>query len=149
MVALDLPKQEVTIDGVKFQIGMLDAVTGSRLAVRLQNTLGTALRGVRDADGGAVIQLAGGVLEHVTPELLSELVDTFGAQCRVETEPGKMPVVKDVFAQFFAGRYLLMYRWLYECLRVNFADFLSEGTIDKLRALAASAGAAAPPAKSP
>lgn len=125
MQALDLPKTEVTIDGTKFQIGMLDAITGSRLAVKLQNALGAAIRNAQDSKG-VELALVGGVLETVTPELMSELCTTFGRQCRVETEPGKMPVVADVFSQFFAGRYWLMYRWLWECLRLNFADFLSD-----------------------
>lgn len=131
MSAFSFPRQDVQIDGHTFEIPVLDALVGRRLVVKLMNALAPALAQATKQDGkeaqGAA--LIGTALEGLTPELLGEFCDAFGSQSRVDVGDGKRPLVKDVFSSLFAGKYSLMFKWLFECCRANFADFLADGAL--------------------
>ncbi len=130
MLSPNLPKTEVEIDGIKFTIPTLDAKAGRKLVVKLMAALAPALEGAADKDKEALgLALLGGALKSLSPELLDEFCDAFGKQSNVEVEPGKWPLVSEVFGTVFAGRYALMFLWLFECCKVNFADFLSSGSL--------------------
>ena len=127
---IDCPPKVVEIDGTTYEIQILDAIKGYRLYVKLINTVGGVLESAGKLDGDKPQELAlkfiGAALRNLPPELAEELRSTFAASCLVVMPDGKRPQVKDVFAVLFRGRMLHMSKWLIECIKANFADFLAD-----------------------
>lgn len=116
------PPVSVTIDGVEFEIAVLGATQASSLLAKILSALGPALDGVKGGNFETAFFAA--ALRALTPELVSELCRTFGSVCRVTLPGGQRMRISDVFDTFFAGRMGLLRKWLTECLRVNYSDFL-------------------------
>jgi hypothetical protein len=132
--------QNVSVDGVEFEIQPLGAIQGRKLFTKIVKSLGPALSEVaklagakdkksQDAASALGLSLLGGLLERLDPELVSELCEAFAQHCTVRYPDGTKPKLPRVFDDYFAGRYSHLTRWLIECLRVNFADFLSDGSL--------------------
>lgn len=120
----------VTIDDETYEIQMLDAVAGSRLYTRLLIAMGGVLETSSKLEGSPQelgLKLLGAALRSLTPELAEELRSTFAKSSAVVIGD-KKPQVKDVFMTHFRGRYLHMSKWMLECVKVNFADFLAAGS---------------------
>jgi hypothetical protein len=138
-----LEKVEVEIDGVRFGIPTLDAIKGRALVVRLMGLLAPALAQAsskpKEEQGAAVLSA---MLSGMTPELFELFCKEFASQSWVMLPDGKRPVLQDVFGHVFARRYMLMFRWLLECCKHNFADFLAVGSLTS--ALSGTAGTSSP-----
>lgn len=126
---IEAMSKTVEIDGVTYEIQVLDAIKGFRLYVKLLNSAGGALADLGNlktsSPGELAMRAMGAVLANVTPEFAEELRSTFAASCAVVLEGGKKPQVKDVFITHFRGRYAHMTKWILECAKANFADFLA------------------------
>lgn len=130
---IGLPAKQVVIEGETYTIRLLDAYAGSALYAKLLSAAGGALSALGSVDTKGVVKsdlagelgiaAAGALLRGISPELFKEVRDTFAASCCV-TKDGKEPELKNIFAFHFAGRYAHMSKWLLECMKVNFADFL-------------------------
>jgi hypothetical protein len=122
----------VEIDGKRFKLYLLDATRGHPLYVKLVKVLGPSLlaMAVGESAGGdaAIAGALSNLLRSLDPELVTELCGVFGGFSEVEIE-GKWPRVKNVFDQYFAGKYMHMTKWLVECCRHNFADFFDAGSL--------------------
>jgi hypothetical protein len=143
MTGPDLGEEiQVTIDGVVFTIRDFDYKTASRLSAKLFPILGAALRGMSAEfkDGktpnannqGAWLELFGTLLPEISPELLEEVRSTCAKFSSVDLgtdEDGRRMVPElshDVaFNRCFRRKMGLMYRWIGECLKYNYADFLA------------------------
>lgn len=139
----------VEIDGETYDIQMLDAVRGFRVYTKLLGAVGGVLENAGKLEGNPAelgLKLLGSALKSITPELAEELRSTFAAHSSVTLADGKKPQVKDVFLMHFRGRYLHMSKWLFECVKVNFADFLAEGSSVNLSALLGNFGSKSPSA---
>jgi hypothetical protein len=128
-VSYEVLTKTVEIDGETYEIRILDAITGYRVYVKLLNAVGGALAGAGGLKGSGpelALKALGSALANLTPELAEELRSTFAkATCLVKD--GKKPELKDVFLTHFRGRYAHMSKWMFECIRANFADFLADG----------------------
>lgn len=122
---MHLPIKTVTIDGVEYEITTLDAIKARRIWVRLVKALGPGIEAAAasDAPQEAGLKLLGATLERLPDDLLGEIADVFGESCTVSLE-GRKPTVASVARFHFAGRPLHWSKWLLECAKVNFADFL-------------------------
>jgi hypothetical protein len=139
----------VQIDGVTFEIQPLGAIQGRRLFTKLVAQLGPALSNVAAKSGDKQealgLSLLGGLLERLDPAIVDELAGAFSACSTVELAPGQRQKLDRVFDDYFATKYSHLTRWLLECLRINFADFLADGSLmADLKAI----GASTTPAKS-
>jgi hypothetical protein len=142
---LMLPTFEKVIDGETYEIRMLDGVVGFRLYTRLLTCAGGALQalGKIDAEGDRTELAAraiGALLASLPQDLYEEARGLFADNTTVFKASGQKPRLKNVFGLHFAGRYAHLTKWMVECFRVNFADFLDEGgPLSSLIGLAAKA----------
>lgn len=137
-----LPSQQVTIDNETYTIVTLDGVTCSNLFFKLLAAAGAAFSKLQALSGDKddlAIRALGALLAGLSPELSAEVRTVFAGSCTV-TKEGKELSLKVVFPVHFAGRMAHMGKWILECAKVNFADFLddgsAEGILEQLRALA-------------
>lgn len=138
MTPLILPTKTVEIDGERYTIRMLDAVIASNLYFKLLNVAGGALEtvGTMSTPGTSQelsMRVAGALLRSVPIKLMTELRTVFANSCTVQIAAAE-PKVSTVFENHFAGRMAHMSKWLIECLRVNFADFLEGDLVADLTA---------------
>jgi hypothetical protein len=128
-VSYEVLTKTVEIDGETYEIRILDAITGYRVYVKLLNAVGGALEGAGALKGGSGGELAlkvlGSALANLKPELAEELRSTFAKSCCL-VKDGKKPELKDVFLLHFRARYAHMSKWMLECVKANFADFLAD-----------------------
>lgn len=129
--------QEVSIDGVDYQITPLPAMRALRLKPRLLAVLGPTIAQVRrvsleqiqrDKDlsmiGEAITAFAG----RMTPDELELLVKELLYSLRKRTDPSKpfLPCGPgDTFNNEFAGRTATVYRLIGFAFEVNYRDFFS------------------------
>lgn len=129
-----LRKQTRVIDGVSFEVGLLNVATGRAVLVRLTHLVGgglaAALKGgsLAAADVGGLVS---GLLERLNTEDLAWLHEQFASVTNVTHSDGrKQPLGQEGVAdELFAGRYLLMFQWLQFCVEVNFADFFAKARL--------------------
>lgn len=112
-----LETRERTIDGFAYKVTQLTARTGNKVGMRLTKTLAGAA-GAKDVESAL-----GGIIAKLSEEDLEFICDTLARQTQVQLEPGKWPMLSDVFDIHFAGRYLEMLKWLGFALEVNFGAF--------------------------
>jgi len=121
-------KQETfTLDGDEYSCVQLPARQGFTLYNRLVKALMPALRTLTGDKAGdsAAMDLIASAIEGMPQELTDELVRVFGESCQVKHGDVFMKLTPDFTDQHFAGRYPHMLRWIFACLRVNYADFLA------------------------
>jgi tail assembly chaperone len=142
---LVLPSFEKVIDGETYEIRMLDGVVGFRLYTRLLQCAGAALKELGKIDTkGDHTELAAravcALLAGLPPELYEEARALFAESTTLHKSDGKKPALKHHFGNHFAGRYAHLSKWMIECFKVNFADFLDEsGPLSSLFATLAKA----------
>jgi hypothetical protein len=140
---LVLPSFEKQIDGETYEIRMLDGLVGFDLYTRLLTCAGGAMKelGKIDAKGDhseLALRALGALLSSLPPSLYAEARDLFAENTLVFKPSGQKPRLKHCFGIHFAGRYAHMSKWMIECFKVNFADFLDEsGPLGNLIAMAA------------
>lgn len=120
--------KRVQVDGEEYELTQLGALEGRRLYARMVRLLGPVAAALGRSDKLLEQSLGDAVaaaVEGMDEDLVATLCDTFGKRCRVKAGPDRWPELTGVvFDDHFAGRYLLMTKWLKECLAFNFADFL-------------------------
>jgi tail assembly chaperone len=127
---LQMPTETRTFDGETYEITMLDGVACHRLYVKLVNAVGGAIGSLSKPSGAGsedelMVRALGSVLGALSPELHEEIRSTYADSCVVH-DGDKRPRLKNCFGAHFAGRPAHMTKWLFECTKVNFADFLDE-----------------------
>lgn len=129
---IDLEAGDGTI--VTFQIRQLPPITALRLSAKLFPVFASLIGGVKVVNGKAVGNSALDLVAlstKIDAAFLDELRETFGPYSSVlEVHPkhGELwPDLKDVavYNRTFGGRVKLSFLWLIECVKFNYADFLS------------------------
>ncbi len=124
---LAAPLEPVTVGAHRYQLAILDATRGYPLYCKLVSQLGKVLEGGGKLDGAdkqdLAVRMLGKALQSLSPDLVGELIRTFGSCSSVEIE-GKWQRIDGVFSVHFAGKYGHLMGWLFECVKANFADFL-------------------------
>ena len=147
---MGLQTTTVEIDGHEYEITQLGALEARIVQARLGSLLGPAADALAKAerlDETAIAVAFKAVVGSLTPEVFVDLTDRFMATTRVRTgvnDAGQPTWARlsdhsrQVFDQHFAGRMLAMDRWIWQCIRLNFADFLGEAGITSLLEAAAA-----------
>jgi tail assembly chaperone len=140
-----LPSTTITIDDEIYTIQTLDAITCFGLYSKLLNAVGGSLSSLSElavkdnveSDKAAQLDLAlraiGALLRGLPPPLLEECRSVFANSSRVQKEAAN-PQLSKIFAFHFAGRMAHMSKWMFECAKVNFADFLDGDLVAQLSA---------------
>lgn len=126
---LVLPTVEVVIDGETYSIRMLDGTVGFPLYTRLISCAGSAVKDLGKLDGDPsdlAVRALGALVAGLPQDLYEQARSLFADSCVLHRPDGKQPRLKNVFGTHFAGRYAHMSKWMLECFKVNFADFLDE-----------------------
>lgn len=111
------------IDGTRFRAVTLDGVVGLTFATDVMRMFGSAIAGI--ANGGGPAEMLA-VATTIRPDELARLIDTLGTVSQIEVEPGKWRHLKtDVRRDVFRGKQLLQFKWLWESLKVQLADFFA------------------------
>lgn len=145
-----LPTVTKEILGVTYEITMLDGIECSDLYFKIIGAAGEAMTKIGaikvDKISELPLQAIGAVMSALPPELLRECRTTFAKSTRVVLGE-KSPKLSEVFGPHFAGKPAAITMWLYECAKVNFADFLDSSS--GLGAMLAPMLAKVPGSKSP
>lgn len=133
MISAVFQKKDVTIDGVTFGLREVNAVEMSPLWLGLMKSVGPGIAAAGTVEGaGAALAAFGAVVESLPADFVKRLADTFANHCEIEVN-GKRPELAQVFGHVFAGRPVLYFKWLFECVRFNCSDFLSDEQLEKLK----------------
>lgn len=134
-----LKSKPFVIDGHDYKITMLGAVQGRKLWLKLLNVLAAPLAALAQAPqldeqaGAAALSAAIKALDEGT---LEEMYALFGARCEVRVGERSPLLEEAIFDMHFAGRYMAMTKWLWECISFNFtADFLGDTSLGNLHAM--------------
>ena len=122
---------EKTIDGFTYRVRMLPAGEGFKLAAELTKRLlpaggELASSGIATSDAPALASTFRAIAERIDPDWMLSTAKLFAKHTEVELPDGKVPQLKDVFDDHFAGEYGRMVDWLVFCLEANFADLLKK-----------------------
>lgn len=129
----DVLKQvEFTVDGQTYVTCQLGAVEGRRLFLDLFKAIAPAIESIPTSDVSkeyqeqAMLAAAARVISQLEGNLLDSLCDTFGPKTRHIVTATQTPNLdKGYFALHFAGRYIPMFKWIFECCKANgFLNFL-------------------------
>jgi hypothetical protein len=136
----------VTIDGVEYSLEQLGAVQGRRFVLRLMSNAAPIIQKLAETDTlneQALFAALGVGLSNLDSDLVEELSDAFAKKTQVHQ--GEMWIGLDkLYDQHFAGQYLSMGKWLFESMKLNFADFLG-GSSDALASVRAKITASKSP----
>jgi tail assembly chaperone len=124
---IGLPSTTVQIDGHSYTITALDAVTARRIWTRLFKAFGAGAESLRGADEASILQFLSKFVQALPEDLVDEMADTYARNCTVKADRGN-PKVSDVYMFHFARKPAHHIRWLVECTKWNFADFLDGST---------------------
>jgi hypothetical protein len=140
MVPMTLPSVDVTIDDNTYTINTLDAEEARAIWVPLFKAMGGALdafksEGSDESKGSAVL---GRLIQGLPNELIDTMVRLYGKSSSVHVRE-QQKQVSSVYRLLFAGRPAHQIKWLIECTKVNFRDFLDGSSGLSLSALVAAA----------
>ena len=126
-----LPVVDVVVEGTRFQITVLDAVTGRRLYLRLLKAVAPGLAklaGLKDQeDESAMLGALAGAIENLDENLFDDLCNALSANTRMPQDNGSTISLGPVFGVYFAGKYNFLMLWLLAALNANkLLDFLPE-----------------------
>lgn len=141
---LELPTKTVTVRGTRYEIRALDGIKAYALYLRIMKTAcngAERLAGIMAASSGqdALISFLAASLASLSLDDAEQVRAQFAECTLVEVEPGKMLPLKEVFAWHFAGKPKALGLWMFECLQLNFADFLDDVDLSGLMKPAQSA----------
>lgn len=127
-----LKQVEFEVDGVRYRTAQLGAVDGRRLFLDLFKAIAPAIEALPTQDVSkeyqdqAMLSAAAAVITKLEVSLLDSLCDTFGPQTvHIVTETQTPYMSKGYFSLHFAGRYIQMFKWIFECCKANgFLSFL-------------------------
>ncbi len=120
-----LATKSVVIDDLEFEVGMLNVKDARAVLVRLTRVLGPTLTKLAGQDLGSVdvAVTLGHLMTALSEDDLDFVCDKFGTVCKVRVGPNLVSV-KGAGEAVFQGKLMTMFRWLWECIQWNFADFL-------------------------
>jgi hypothetical protein len=128
---MSVQQKTFIIDGVSYTATQLGAKKGRKIWLKLMQIIAPSLRELgtlKKLDEKAIASALAAAVENLDDATLEELYLVFGETCTVMLPTGNTPNLTDVvFDQHFAGNYLAMTQWLWECIVFNFASFL-DGT---------------------
>jgi len=115
----------ITIDGVEYRITALPATKSRKLFLRLGKIIAPAL-GMAAASGEKGLKIDD-LLRDSLADLDEALVDDLCDAFAQETQIDGVPLIADArrFDEHFSGKIWSMYKWLFECLKWEYEDFLS------------------------
>lgn len=127
-----LKQIEFEVDGNKYVTAQLGAIDGRRLFLDLFKALAPALESLPTSDVSkeyqeqAFLAAAAAIISKLEPQLLDSLCDTFGPKTQHILSEMKTPTLdRGYFSLHFAGRYIPMFKWVFECCKANgFLNFL-------------------------
>lgn len=124
-----LPTVEATVDGTRFQITLLDAVTARKLYLRLLKSIAPGLAGLAKVssvnDESAMLTAFADIVAGLDVDLFEDLCNVMAESTRIPSNDGSTVKLSAVFGGFFAGKYTMMVQWLVAALSANeFLDFL-------------------------
>jgi len=114
---------EFIIDGDRYRVTNLPATRSRGLHLRIMKAIGKPLAEMigkgSDADLAEAVEA---LLVKIDEQLLADLCAAFGEV----TQINGIPELADEksFDRFFSGRILVLYKWLYHCLKWEYSDFL-------------------------
>lgn len=134
-----MPSVSFEIDDEKYKLTLLDGITASDLFFEIVNAIGGSFSKLaavdsaqsKDAFGMAI---AGAIVSGVGTPMLVKLRKAFLESCTVVQEQST-PRLDRVASVHFAGRPAHMLLWQVMCMKENFADFLDDGFIAKIKAM--------------
>lgn len=142
---MGMPVENVVVDGVRFQITLLDAVTARRLYLRLVKSIAPGLASLAKAfsanksDGAEMapeeeaelMTALADIVAGLDVQLFDDLCDAFAAATIIPRDDGSTLRLQPAFGAYFAGKYTFMIKWLLAALSANkFLDFLP-GNFDR------------------
>lgn len=129
-------QKQFTIDGVVYTVTQLGAKKGRRIWLKLMQVAAAPLKELsaqKKLDQAAIASALATAIESLDDETTESLYAAFGETCTVLLPTGNNPYLKDeVFDQHFAGNYIAMSKWLWECIAFNFASFLGDTSIGSM-----------------
>ncbi len=145
-----MPVQTKTfiVDGDSYEITQLGANKGRKLWLKLMRAAAAPLKELGNGsklDEKTMLAAIAAAIENLDDDTTESLYEAFGATCTVHLPTGNNPLLQGaVFDQHFAGRYLTMTKWLWECVSFNFASFLGDTSLGSMTSLVqrVAAGAA-------
>ena len=141
-----IQQRRVTVDGVEYNLEQLGAVQGRRFVLRLMSNAAPIIQRLAETDElneQAVFAALGVGLGNLDADLVEELSDAFAKKTKVHVGEIWMDLTP-IYDQHFAGSYLSLGKWLFECMKLNFADFLG-GSSDALASVRAKISASKAP----
>lgn len=122
---------EFTLDGITYTYTHMTTKVSLHLQLRLGKVIGPALRGLL-AGGEQSPQAMGGsavseLLANLDESTLDATILAFAKQCQYTDESGNYRLDK-CWEQHFAGRHIVLFKWLGECASLEWADFFIELT---------------------
>lgn len=114
---------KLIIDNIVFHVKRLPATEAADYTVEaLQLLLGSA-------GGGGNLAMLGALaskpeLKAIIARLRSRFAELSQVEISADNGDIRLPELRLVFDQIFTGKNLTMWKWFYECLRLNFSDFL-------------------------
>jgi hypothetical protein len=133
-----LESTDVEIDGFTYSLTALDAVKARKVLFKVTAALVPTLQALANAKASpelAVVQAATSLVENLPEATYSEICAVFAQNTVVTLPDGRKPLLKDVAQFHFSRRLSAEARWLFECCKFNFADFLGGKALGDLRAL--------------
>ncbi len=138
---MPLSTKTFTIDGDEYEITSLGAKKGRKIWLKLVHALAPAMREM--AAGGSkltettALSALAAAIENLDDDVTESLYEAFGETCTVRIkETGNTPnLTGAIFDMHFAQRYLSMSKWLWECIRFNFASFLDDTSLGSMSGL--------------
>ena len=127
-----LKQIEFTVDGQKYITSQLGSIDGRGLFLELFKAIAPAIESLPlgqtspEYQEQAMLSAAAAVISKLDNRLLDSLCDTFGPKTRhVVSESQAMSLDRGYFSLHFAGRYVSMFKWIFECCKANgFLSFL-------------------------
>lgn len=122
---IELPSVKVTLAGKRFEIRALAGGDAYPVWVRLLKMVGPGIEAATGKDFDAItMAIIGRTLQSLPVSEMQFLRDTFVGTTAIEFGPEKMVELSECFDFAFAGKPKLCFLWLFECIKLNFADFL-------------------------
>lgn len=143
---MPIQTKQFTIDGDTYEITQLGAKQGRKIWLKLVQVAAAPLKELSTPgttlSEATLLAALGAAVESLDEQTAEQLYEAFGETCTLQLANGNAPKLTGViFDQHFAGRYVPMSKWLWECVRFNFASFLDGTSIGSLTDLAKRATA--------
>lgn len=121
-------QKKITIDGEQYEITQLPADVGAAFVPRLLKAVAPAIGAIgkwKELGGeGVAAEAIRDILLDLDEKLFADLIAEFRKRSTVRVGEKWPDLGGETFNQHFAGRYVHMVKWLVECFKHSFTDFL-------------------------